>query len=165
MNRRPAHFLWVPLISVFLFTACKRDQTPKIFEDHFAAYPDIRKKYIYQSVLRIANIKHDPDFNKLIKDVEKITIYYPPKQDSLYNTKSVRSHMRSEGYEELIDVRTANKERISLWINESLPKAHYVGLLDTSADDYIFEIDGELDMEYASSLNIVDQKALRGLLN
>lgn len=144
--------------------ACNRDTSAKVLEKHLTQYPDIQKKYIYQSVLRLANIKQDPDFNKLIKDVEKITIYFPPGEDSTYQVKSLRSTIREEGYEELIDIRTAQKDRISLWVNESLPKPHYMGVLDTSGGDYIFEIDGQLNMDYLSSINMVDQNSLRELL-
>ena len=166
MNTKPTHFAWgYYFFLVLLVVACSGDQTSRVFEKHLADNPDIRKKYIYQSVLRLANTKHDPDFDKLIKDVRKITVYLPPREDSTYQLKELRSGMRSDGYEELMDVRTASNERISLWVNETLPEAHYVGLLDTSTDDYIFEIDGQLNLEYLSSLNMTDQSSLRELLN
>src|SRR5687768_3225306 len=132
MNKRPAPLTWVSLLFLILITGCELHRSPDVFEKHFEAYPDIRKKYIYQSVLRLANIKQDPNFDKLIKDVEKITIYFPPREDSTYEVRGIRNHIREEGYEELIAVRTANKENLSLWVNESLPKPHYVGFLDTS---------------------------------
>jgi hypothetical protein len=166
MTRKPTHFTWgLYFFLVLLFGACNRDETSKVFETHLEKYPDVRKKYIYQSVLRLANIQHDRDFDKLIKDVRRITIYLPPREDSTYQIKEVSSGMRADGYEELMSVKTASNERISLWINESLPKPHYVGLLDTSTEDYIFEIDGQLDLEYISSLNMADQSSLRDLLN
>lgn len=165
MDKRPNPFPWLYFVYALLLVSCSREQTPVIFEKHLADYPEIRKSYIYQSVLRLANIKHDPEFNKLIRDVNKITIYRPPVGDSTYQIKEIRTKMRSEGYEELMDVRTADKDRVSLWLNESLASPHFVGLLDTSGDDYIFEIDGELDLEYISSVNVIDQKTLRDLLN
>jgi hypothetical protein len=165
MDKRPTPLAWVYFVFALILVSCSREQTPVIIEKHLADYPETRKSYIYQSVLRLANIKQDPDFNKLIRDVKKITIYLPPREDSTYQIKSIRTNMRSEGYEELMDVRTADKERISLWLNESLPRPHFVGLLDTSGDDYIFEIDGKLDLEYISSVNVIDQETLRDLLN
>lgn len=163
MDKRPAG-TWLLIFFVCGFLACKKDTQPDVFAEHLEKYPDIRKNYIYQSVLRLANIKHDPDFDKLIRDVEKIIIYSPPA-DTTYQLTELRSSIRTSGYEELIDIRTAAKDRISLWVNESFPKPHYVGLLDTGAGDYIFEIDGSLNLEYASSLNVADQEMLRELLN
>ncbi len=164
MNKRPFLPAWGYFFFLFLLVACKSEQKPKVFDKHLADNPDIRKKYIYQSVLRLANSKHDPDFDKLIKDIRKITIYLPPPEDSTYQIKGLRNTMRSEGYEELMDIRTGDSERISLWVNESLPKPHYVGLLDRSDGDYIFEIDGQINLEYLSALNMADQGSLRELI-
>lgn len=164
MNKRPTQPAWVYFLFVLLLVGCAREQTARVFENHLADYPEIRKKYIYQSVLRLANIQHDPDFDKLIRDVRKITIYLPPREDSTYQIKDLRSNMRTEGYEELVDVRTADAERIGLWVNETLPEPHYIALLDTSGDDYILEIDGRLNLEYLSALKLADQSSLRELL-
>src|SRR5687768_8553282 len=152
MNKRPLTHPWVFLAVAAMLIACGRDPSGKIFEDHLTKYPEIGKKYIYKSVLRLANIKDDPDYNKLIKDVRKIIIYSPPSNDSTYHLKDLRGAIRSGGYEELMDVRTANRERINLWVNESLPKPHYIGLLEASGDEYIFEIDGQINLEYVNAL-------------
>lgn len=165
MNKRPLTHFWVLLVMAALVLACGRDQSGKIFEDHLTKYPEIGRKYIYKSVLRLANVKDDPDYNKLIKDVRKIIIYSPPSNDSTYQLKELRSAIRSGGYEELMDVRTANKDRINLWVNESLPKPHYIGLLESSNDEYIFEIDGQINLEYVNALDVIDQESLRALLN
>lgn len=89
----------------------------------------------------------------------------PPREDSTYQIKELRAGLREEGYEQLIDVRTANAERISLWLDESKVKPHYVGLLDAADEDYIFEIVGQINLEYISALQIADESSLRDLLN
>jgi len=165
MDKRPAFFQWACYACFILCIACHKNPSARVLEKHLARYPEIEKKYIYQSVLRLANIKHDPDFDKLIRDVNKIIIYFPPGNDTTYQVKSLRTDVREGGYEELIDVRTAQKDRISLWVNDSLPEPHYMGILDTSQGDYIFEIDGQINMDYLSSINMVDQNSLRDLLN
>ncbi|HUR30888.1 MAG TPA: DUF4252 domain-containing protein, partial [Saprospiraceae bacterium] len=140
-------------------------QSGKIFEDHLKKYPEVGRKYIYKSVLRLANVKDDPDYNKLIKDIRKIIIYSPPSNDTTHQVKDLRGAIRSGGYEELMDVRTANRDRINLFVNESLPKPHYIGLLETSSEEYILEIDGQINLEYVSALDMIDQKSLLDLLN
>ena len=164
MDKRPRLILWVFMLLVLMITACEHDQSAKIFEKHLAEYPGIGKKYIYQSVLRLANMNNDPDYDKLIRDITKITIYAPPSNDSTYQIKGVRDAIRNGGYEELMDVRTANRDRINLFVNESLPEPHYIGLFDTESGDYIFEIDGNINLEYLSALDMVDQNSLRELL-
>ncbi len=131
---------------------------------HENKYPEIRKKYVYQSLIRLANVKQDPDFEKLIKDVKKIILYMPPSADSTYQITELRTSMRGGGYEELVDVRTADAQRISLWVKEDGGKAHYLALLDSSEEDMILEIDGQINLEYLSALQIADQKSLMNLL-
>jgi hypothetical protein len=164
MNKRPALVIQALLAISLLLFSCQVEKTTPVIEKHLSKYPDVRKSYIYQSVLRLANIKKDPDFNKLIEDVRKITIYLPPREDSTYQVKELRSSLSPAGYEELIDMRTANAERISLWVNESGSRPHYVGMLDAAAEDYIFEIEGEINLEYLSSLSSADEGSLRDLL-
>lgn len=165
MDKRPIPIAWAYYALLSLLIACQQDTSSEVFKKHLADNPDIRPQYIYQSLLRLANINQDPDFDKLIRHVDKIIIYFPPSEDSTYQIKDLRNTIRTSGYEELFDVRTAEKDRINLWVNESLKESHYVGLLDTSGEDIIFEIDGMLDLEYISSLAVIDQKTLRNFLS
>src|SRR5689334_1958816 len=95
-----------------LFSGCQEPETVPSIVKLEQQYPELRKKYVYQSLIRLANIKQDPDFEKLIKDVHKVILYLPPREDSTYQITSMRSGIRSDGYEELIDVRTNNAQRI-----------------------------------------------------
>jgi hypothetical protein len=147
-----------------LLASCQKEDTAPVIAQHEKKYPEIRKKYVYQSLIRLANVKHDPDFEKLIKDVEKIILYLPPKEDSTYQIKDLRSGMRSGGYEELVDVRTADAQRISLWVKENGSKQHYLALVDSEAEDLVLEIDGQIHLEYLSSINMADQESLMDLL-
>ena len=157
------HFIFC--LMTILITGCAGEKPPPVIARHEAKYPDIRKKYLYQSVIRMANTSGDPAFNKLIRDVRKIIIYLPPREDSTYQIKDVSDGMKADGYEQLIDVRTAESSRISLWANETKSSTHYMGLLDTEGEDIIFEIDGTLNLEYLSSLKVADQKSLMQLVN
>jgi hypothetical protein len=161
---KPIFILLCGLIIIHL-SGCKEDIPPSVITRHEAKYPDLRKKYLYQSVIRIANTNGDTSFNKLIKDIRKIIIYLPPIEDSTYQIDDVSSGMRADGFEELMTVRTADTTRISLWVNESKHIPHYMGLVDTRKEDYIFEIDGQLNLQYLSALKFADQKSLLGLIN
>ena len=165
MKQRPALLVFILFLFLSGLWACRQETDPVVLQKHLEAYPDINKKYLYQSVIRLANVKNDPDFDKLIRDVRKITIYMPPSGDTTYQIKEVKTHIRTGGYEELMSVRTANGDQVSLWVNEILSKPHYLALLDTPADDYILEIDGQIDLEYISAINVADENALKGLLN
>lgn len=149
---------------LLVLTACKKEVVSDVLATHEKAYPKIQKKYVYQSLIRLANLKHDPDFEKLIKDVRKVIIYLPPAEDSTYQIKDLRTSMRSGGYEELVDVRIAEAQRISLWVKESTSTAHYLALVDSDKDDLILEIDGQLDLQYLASINMADKGSLMNLI-
>lgn len=144
--------------------SCAKPETPPSILKLEKQYPEIRKKYVYQSLIRLANVKHDADFEKLIKDVRKIILYLPPEGDSTYQITSLRSGVQSDGYEQLLDVRTANAQRISLWVKETGKKSHYLGMVDSKEEDVIMEIDGEIHPEYLNSILGADQSSLLGFL-
>jgi len=151
-------------IAYTVFVGCSAPDTPVSIAQLEKQYPEIKKKYIYQSLIRLANIKQDPDFEKLIKDVRKIILYLPPDGDSTYQITGLSAGIRAEGYEELINVRTAQAQRISLWVKESGEKSHYVGLVDAKDEDVIMEIDGEIHPEYLNAILGADQSSLLDLL-
>ncbi len=165
MDKLKPVFLFLFPFVFLLASGCHSEKTQSVLEKHEARYPDIRKKYIYQSVIRLANIKGDPDFNKLIKDVRKITIYLPPAEDSTYQIKDVSNSIAGDGFEQLMEVRTEGYGRISLWVKESKSSSQYMGFLDSESADIIFEIDGQLDLAYISALKMADQSTLMDLIN
>jgi hypothetical protein len=152
------------MCSLFLLSGCEQPQVSPTLEKHEKRYPDLDKKYIYQSVIRLANIKRDPDFEKLIQDVDKIILYFPPDGDTTYQIKDLKQGMRADGYETLVDVRTADNQRVSLWVKESGKRSHFIALMDGSAEDLILEIDGQLNLEYLSAISVANQKSLMDLI-
>ncbi len=164
MDRFKSILLLFFSLNLVVLLSCTGDKSPPVITRQEAKYPEIRKKYIYQSVIRIANIKGDPSFNKLIKDIRKIIIYLPPNEDSTYQISDVRSGLRADGFEELMSVRTADTTNVSLWVDDSKTSPHYMGLVDTKNDDVIFEIDGALNLKYLSALKFADQGSLLDLL-
>jgi hypothetical protein len=152
------------LASLMLFPGCKPSRESPTLTRHEQKYPELRKKYVYQSIIRLANIKQDPDFEKLIKDVNKVTLYLAPDGDSTYQISDIRSGLMTEGYEALVDMRTADAQRISLWALEAGADTHYIALIDGADEDVILEVDGLIHVEYLTSLNVADQSSLKNLL-
>ncbi len=149
---------------LLLIPGCQKENVTPVLAKHEKQYPEIRKKYVYQSLIRLANIKKDPDFEKLIKDVNKVILYLPPSGDSTYQIKDVRNGLPADGYETLVDVRTADAQRISLWVKEANSKSHYIALMDAADQDVILEIDGQINIEYLSAINVADEGSLLKLL-
>lgn len=158
-------WVWLlSLASLLVFSACQQEQKVDAIAAHEAKHPGIKKKYVYQSLIRLANVKRDENFEKLIVDVRKVILYMPPGDDSTYQITALRPAIREEGFEELIDVRTNDAQRISLWVKESSGRDRYVALVDSDTDDIILEIDGTIHPEYLASLASADQSSLTDLL-
>jgi hypothetical protein len=150
---------------VFTLGSCRDSGPATVLEQHEASYPDIRKKYVYQSLIRMANINQDPNFEKLIKDVRKIVLFMPPSEDSTYQIKSVRTGLEADGYELLVEGRTADQTKMSLWVKENGARSHYIALMDSAeGEDMILEVDGQINIEYLMALEVADQDALKGLI-
>jgi hypothetical protein len=143
---------------------CKENMHSTVLEQHEAQYPNIKKKYVYQSLIRLANINQDPNFEKLIKDVRKIVVYLPPAEDSTYQVKTVRNGIMNDGYELLVEGRTADDMRMSLWLKELGSRSHYIALVDAAEQNIILEVDGQINIEYLMALEVADQDALMGLI-
>lgn len=156
-------FLGLGLLALAM-SGCQEHLSSATLAAQEKKYPDLRKKYVYQSLIRLANIKHDPDFEKLIRDVNKIILYLPPEGDSTYQISDLRKSLLQEGYENLIDARTADAQRISLWSREAGRKTHYIALMDAAKEDIILEVDGQINIQYLSALRVADQSSLKNLL-
>jgi hypothetical protein len=164
MLNRTHWLVYLLLVASLAVTACSSKVEIPTLVAHEKQYPEVRKKYVYQSVIRIANIKRDPNFEKLIKDLRKVILYMPPGGDSTYQITTLRSGIRKDGFEELLDIRTADAQRISLWVKESGEHAQYVAFVDSEKGDIILEIDGEIHPEYLTALAGADQSSLLDLL-
>lgn len=147
-----------------LLVSCERKQEVPALSRLETRYPDIQKKYVYQSLIRLANVDKDPDFEKLIKDLRKVILYLPPKEDSTYQITSVRNEIREDGFEELVDIRTDDAQRISLFVKEYPTTSHYLAFVDSEEEDIILEVDGEIHAEYLGSLAKANQSSLMDLL-
>jgi hypothetical protein len=119
---------------VMLFSSCKENMQSTVLEQHEAQYPNIKKKYVYQSLIRLANIK------------------------------TVRNGIMGDGYEILVEGRTADTMRMSLWLKEMGPRSHYMALVEAAERDIILEVDGQINIEYLMALEVADQEALMGLI-
>jgi hypothetical protein len=153
------------LFSIALLTgSCNKSVHSSVLEQHEEAYPDLKKKYVYQSLIRLANVNQDPNFEMLIKDVQKIVVYLPPANDSTYQVKTVRDGMMGEDYELLMEGRSAEDMRMSLWVKDLGPRSHYIALIEAVDQDMILEVDGQINIEYLMALEVADHEALMGLI-
>jgi len=116
-----------------------------------------RSFYLYQSTLRSFSSKNSNSFNKLIKDVEKISIHLLP--DSLEDGKltSLEKQLRSEGYNDAKNL-PEKVPGLTLLVNKEGRSKSYVALMQESGKSVVVELDGEVNLLYIRSLREMDME-------
>ncbi len=127
-----------------------------------------KKYYVYQSVMRILNVKGDPDFNHMIKDVRRIIVHQPNVvNDSTGVQKTaIRQLIRQlegEGFEPLIEARESNM-RITFFSRGAIDRAEFVLVMRDHDKAYVAEVEGTLNMEYIGALANADISELTDYL-
>lgn len=156
--------LLLVIMGSFLLPGCTEEPASGALQEHLEKHPSVRKKYFYQSVIRVANINHDANFEGLIRDLRKVTAYLPPREDSTYTIAPLRPRLREDGFETLIEARSADAQRLSLWVKEWHGTDRYLALIEGEQGDIILEVDGQIGVEYIASLAGTDQEAIRKLV-
>jgi hypothetical protein len=81
----------------------------KVMRNLSEEFPDGRVFMFYHSSLRMLNIEDDPDFDRMIRDIEKIKVLMIEKEDSLDSDKilsEIRDGLADEDFEELMEVKS-----------------------------------------------------------
>lgn len=97
---------------------------------------------LYSSTLRMVNVSGDPEFNKLVNDVEKVLIY--PLDSAALNSPNLHSWLTEYeelGYEEYIRVSGAQSIRLVGKEDE------YVGMFGVNGKQTAFYIRGTIAFE------------------
>ena len=120
-----------------------------------------RSFYLYQSTLRSFSSKNSNSFNKLIKDVEKISIHLLP--DSLEDGKlaDLEKELRAEGYDDAKNLTEKVPGLTLLVIKEGRSK-QYVAMMEEGGKSIVVELDGEVNLLYIRSLKEMDMEKVMG---
>ena len=127
-----------------------------------------KKYYVYQSVMRILNVKGDADFNKMIKDVRRIVVHQPNVASDSTGVqkgaiKGLISQLEKEGYESLIEARESSM-RITFFSRGDIDRAEFVLVMRDQDRAYVAEVEGTLNMEYIGALANADISELTNYL-
>lgn len=144
-----------------LLTSCiipEKDRDP-LRSDYIDNYK-FRSFYLYQSVLRIANINQNPKINKLIKDLDRVDVHIFKGEDPKADMLSIRKQLRKDGYEDLISTRMADQGRINLKTKNTGNKEKFA-LVGNANGRYLYvELQGHLNLEYLGEIGSVDWSKL-----
>ena len=125
-------------------------QTP--VKDFVNEYPDKNSFFLYQSTLRSFNDITSDEFNKLIKDVEKISIHLLP-QNTVEPSSILKliTQLESEGFKEM---KAISKKEEGVYFYDLKGKGNDVTIGIFYKEGYagVVQLDGKIDMKYVGAL-------------
>ena len=117
----------------------------------FADTASINKYCLYASTLRMINLAQNPDYNKMVENIEKLLIYSldsTAKKDKSYHT--VFEKYRTQGYSKYASM-WGGGTNFSIYGNESRTN-ELVGLFEAKNDLYVFYLIGMVDISKIPAL-------------
>ena len=150
------------IISSLAFIICvgmlySQSKTVELFQSKSNGY-DL---YIYQSVIRMLNKDKNPDFNMMIRNLDHLKLVTTEDigAASMASFKKLDMDIRQEGYEEVMSFDSRESkchlfEKGETWV----ATFHFSGYAG------VFEMKGELDLNYVKSLNSLDIDRLKDML-
>jgi hypothetical protein len=92
----------------------------KVMRDLADDFPDAFVLMIYHSSLNMLNVDDDPDFARMIRDIEKIKVLRVDKDEDDFSSEalsSLKNTLNSRGFEELMIIKSKDYD-IGVYINE-----------------------------------------------
>lgn len=132
------------------------------FEENAKGY----KFFAYQSVLRILNQERDPEFNKLIRDLDHIRVVTTDSVGVLAKESFARldQGIKNEGFEEIL---TFDNKDYKCHIYELSPKSKkttWVATFYMEGRAGLFEMVGSLNVKYLSALSGLNMNRLKEMI-
>jgi hypothetical protein len=119
-------------------------------------YDGTRSFYLYQSTLRSFSDKTSDDFNKLIRDVDKISIHILP-QNGVEETEinSLIALLEADGFKEMKSI-SKRAEGASFYTSTDKKNPVTIGIFYREGMAGVVQLDGEIDMKYVGALKEVN---------
>lgn len=98
--------IYIVIVALLPFTVSAQSKAMRQLVDE---YPDARVIMIYHSSLNMLNMDDDPDFARMIRDIEKIKVLIIDKEGEDYNEKTLpalKSELSDTGFEKLMVVKS-----------------------------------------------------------
>ncbi|MBT1703199.1 DUF4252 domain-containing protein [Chryseosolibacter indicus] len=128
--------------------------TEKLHKNH----KDALSLYMYHNTLRMLNQNDDPDFDALIKDIEKMKLLLINKNAPSFNYKKLVSDYKAEAFEEVMTSRHQGKN-FDVFFKEGKDKGMLV-LVNDSASLYVLDIVGTIALDKITKLyNTIDDSS------
>ncbi len=146
-------------ISVASFASAQSKTTEALEKKH----SDALKLFFYQNTLRMLNQKNDPNFDELIKDIEKMKFLLIKKGENNFNPagyKQLVSDYKKEAFEEIMTSRFDGKN-FDIFLKEKDGKTKGMLVLVNDKESlYVLDILGSININKVTDLySTLDQSS------
>ena len=152
------------LLILFCFSVCALEAQSKVakeFEENAEGY----KFFAYQSMLRMLNQQQDPDFNKLIRDLDHIRVVTTDSTGTNAMTafKRLDNGIQAEGFEEILTFDNKEYKCHVYEMTNKKDKSTWVATFFMYGRAGILEMVGSLDIKYLNALANLNMETLKSL--
>lgn len=124
------------------------------------------KAFLYQSVIRVLNKDQNPDFNKLIKDLDHMRLVLSDTKgdEAMQTFKSVDAGIRSEGFELIMSFDNKDYKCNAYELASRNGKSTWVATFFTNDRAGVMEMKGMLDLKYIEALSSLNYEKLKQMI-
>ena len=121
------------------------------------------KAYLYQSVLRMLNKDKNPDFNRLIRDLDHLRLATTDSigdaaQDVL---KKLDAGVIAEGFEEMVTYESKESVLHLYELESGRGKSSWIATFITDGMAGVFEMKGSLNLKYLNAFESLNTERLQ----
>ncbi len=150
------------LFAFSFVTAFGQSEVVKRFEENAEGY----KFFAYQSVLRILNQDKNPEFNKLIRDLDHIRIVTTDSTGVLAKKsfELLDQGIRNEGFEEVLTFDNADYSCHVYELSNKAKKSTWVATFFMEGRAGLFEMVGSLNVKYMGAFSSLNMDRLKEMM-
>lgn len=139
-----------------------QSKTVKAFEENAKGY----NFFAYQSVLRVLNQDKNPDFNKLISDLDHLRIVTTDSTGALAMTTFNRldNGIQKEGFEQIMTFDNKDYKCHIYELSKNSNKTTWVATVFMQGRAGIFEMVGSLDVRYLTAFSSMNMDRVKSMI-
>ncbi|MEM7162113.1 MAG: hypothetical protein AAF487_06675 [Bacteroidota bacterium] len=153
------------LIAVAMLFALNAGAQSKTIEGLEKNDEEGRKVFFYESYIRMLNLNDDPNYYKLVEDIEFIKGFLSSKEgDSAKSQyRELQASIVKEGFEEVF-MAEDKKGFATIYLREIDGEEEWVALLFGQGSTAALEMKGSLNLKYLNGLDALNQDMLESYL-
>lgn len=151
---------FIVLFTLFIYTGLFSQS--KSIEKFRKTYPEDQNVFFYSSTLNMLNVEESPEFEDLIKDIEKIAVLIYKKEEREFGSEQINgivAGLKREKYVELMVISDSGN-KINLYKKDKRDRTvGFAALVDNEESLVLIDVKGSIDFKKFMELkNKIDLK-------